>query len=294
MSELCAAACEIARGAGAILREAFGKRTTVTHKGAIDLVTDADRASEAFILAQIKRRFPDHDVLAEEGGGHDLGASYRWVVDPLDGTTNFAHALPHFAVLIAVQERAPQGALHPVAAATYDPLRDEMFAASRDGGATLNGRAIRVSATTRLIDATLTTGFAYDRLFRSDDNHAEFCRLNLLSQGVRRLGAAGLDLAYVACGRVDAFWEYHLHEWDLAGGILLVEEAGGTVTTLAGDDAVAGDRSLAASNGVLHTPLLAALHSARQAPINSRQDLAPHLPPEVAAELSKQVRESKK
>ncbi|MBI3179067.1 MAG: inositol monophosphatase, partial [Deltaproteobacteria bacterium] len=210
--ELAQAAVEIARGAGGIVMRHYRERAGVVARksSVIDLVTAADRESEAHVLAEIARRFPDHVVWAEESGkrGHD--GPFRWVIDPLDGTSNFAHRLPHFCVLVAVQERDARGDFKTVVGVTLDPVRDELFLAVRGKGATLNGEPIAVSKVGRLIDAVATTGFAYDRLFRDDNNHAEFCRMNLLTQGCRRMGAAGLDFAYTACGRVDVFWEYGL------------------------------------------------------------------------------------
>ncbi len=280
-SALLAVASDIARGAGAILRDASGRARTVAHKGPIDLVTDADHASEAYVLAEIARRFPDHAVLSEEAGRGGGDGPWRWVVDPLDGTTNFAHGVPHYAVLIAVQERVAPARFETRVAVTYDPPRDELFAAVRGAGATLDGVPVRVSATSRLVDSVLSTGFAYDRLWSADDNHAEFCRLNLVSQGVRRLGSAGLDLAWVAAGRLDAFWEYKLSPWDFAGGLLLVTEATGKVSTTDGGPMALDSRSVAASNGALHDDLLAAIASARAEPTGSRAGLDRLLPPEV-------------
>ncbi|HET6345315.1 MAG TPA: inositol monophosphatase family protein, partial [Myxococcota bacterium] len=235
--------------------------------------------------AGIRRSHPDHAILAEESGAHASAGPYRWVIDPLDGTVNFAHGVPHWCVLIAVQERLADGAYATVCGVTWDPLRREEFVAVRGGGARLNDAPVRVSKAGRLIDSTSATGFGYDRLLRPDDNHAEFCRMNLLSQGVRRFGSAGLDLAYVACGRFDFYWEYRLNPWDLSPGVLLVEEAGGRVTDLQGAPGAAPEGTLLGSNGLLHDACLAALASARTAPINSRVGLVPHLPPELAARL---------
>ncbi len=287
MSELLSAACDIARAAGSLLRDAFGRAPSVSHKGMIDLVTDADRASEALIVKELAARFPDHDVLAEESGAHAAAGRFRWVIDPLDGTTNFAHGVPHFAVLLALEERQGAGFATRLGV-TYDPMRDELFVAERGQGATLNGAPIRVSSTGRLLDALLSTGFGYERLVSGLDNHAEFCRLSLLSQGVRRLGAAGLDIAYLACGRLDGFWEYELKWWDICGGLLLVSEAGGQASKIDGA-AIAGPlgrgEMVVAANPGLHGALLAALVSARGVPVNSRQGLGEHLPADVARDL---------
>jgi myo-inositol-1(or 4)-monophosphatase len=285
--ELVLAAAEVARGAGEILRRSYaGTGGTVQSKSTlIDLVTDTDRRSEEYILAELSRRFPDHELIAEESGHAGREGRYRWLVDPLDGTVNFAHRFPVFCVLLAVQERQSGGDYRTLVAVTYDPLRDELFAAERGAGATLDGRPITVSATARLIDAILATGFEYDRLFRDDDNHREFCRLNLLTQGVRRVASAGLDLAYVACGRLDGYWEYGLHPWDVAGGMLLVTEAGGTVTGENGAEATLAGHGIVASNGRLHPPLLSALAAARRLPVGSREGLAAEVPAELAGRV---------
>ena len=256
-------AVAIARGAGAILADGFerpGSDTGVELKGAIDLVTESDRASERYILGEIARRFPGHAVLAEESGG--AGAArpgqapppWRWIVDPLDGTTNFAHGLPFFCVSIALEvdgERA-LGVLH-------DPLRDETFAAVRGAGATLNGVPIRVSEAKALDRALGCTGFPYDVMEKPEETIRFFAPLLPLLRGVRRLGSAALDLGYVACGRLDLFWEVKLHAWDVAAGILIVEEAGGRVTDFAGGPVAADPVEIAATNGALHPALLAAL-----------------------------------
>jgi myo-inositol-1(or 4)-monophosphatase len=280
------AATGIARGAGTILAAAYQKAAgrVQTKSTAIDLVTDADRESEEYILGEIRRRYPDHAVLAEESGANGAEAEVRWVIDPLDGTVNFAHRLPAFCVLIAVQERHA-GGWHNVVSVTHNPLADELFAAADGVGATLNGEPLRVSSSPRLIDAIGATGFQYDRLFRREDNHREFVRMNLLTQGVRRIGSAGLDLAYVACGRLDFMWEYGLRPWDVSAGILLVAEAGGTVTSFDGGDAERSDGNVVATNGHLHEALLAALASAHDQRIDSRDGLEDHLPEDVAAEL---------
>lgn len=273
---------ELARGAGSILKSQYDETMSVAYKrNPIDLVTDADKAAEAHILEGIHRHFPSHNVLAEESGTKDNASQYRWLVDPLDGTTNFAHRVPHFSVLIAVQESAIVGCAQTIVGVVYDPMRDELFVAEKDKGATLNGEAIVVSATPRLIDAVLATGFPYDRVWHRDDNHREFCRLNLLSQGVRRFGSAGLDLAYLACGRFDAYWERHLNPWDLAAGVLLVEEARGIVSNTEGNPFDLEEGSVAAANGPLHAPLLGALATAREHPANARHGLEAMLPEEM-------------
>ncbi|MBN1959596.1 MAG: inositol monophosphatase [Deltaproteobacteria bacterium] len=263
----------IAKGAGNILRDAFGNTRTIKYKGSIDLITDADRASEKYILTEIHKRYKEHAIFAEESGDNQKDGPWRWVIDPLDGTTNFAHGVPYYAVLITVQERIAPNKYASSIAITYDPSRDELFVANKNTGATLNGKPISVSDVGRLIESLPATGFAYDRIDNPDDNHAEFCRLNLLTQGVRRCGSAGLDLAYVACGRFDAFWEYRLNLWDIAGGILLVSEAGGKISTLQGNPLQSESLDIVVSNGYIHEELLQALRKSRQLPIGSRENL---------------------
>lgn len=275
VEEVRAVAVAAARKAGAVLRQHFAHKPAagLVRKGVVDLVTDADRAAEQVVIATLRARFPEHEVLSEEAGGLPGRGPLRWIIDPLDGTTNFAHGVPHFAVLVAAQERATGDLLMGV---TYDPMRDELFVAEHGQGATLNGAPMHVSTTAQLQDALLATGFPYDRLARAaeDDNHREFCRLNLMSRGVRRMGAAGLDLAYLACGRYDAYWEVGLKPWDMAGGILMVAEAGGQCSTLNGGTVRYDAGETAASNGALHDSLLTALENARRLPINSRAGLS--------------------
>ncbi|MCI0569122.1 MAG: inositol monophosphatase [Myxococcaceae bacterium] len=228
VSGLRAAAEEAARRAGRVLAERFGGERTIGFKGDIDLVTDADRASEAVLLGFLRERYPSHAVLAEESG-EAQGVGFRWVVDPLDGTVNYAHRLPHFAVSVAVE--GPGGLL---AGVVFDPMRDELFSAGRGEGATLNGRPIRVSAEGALERALLCTGFPYDVHARPETPLALLAHFLTRAQGIRRLGSAALDLAYVAAGRYEGFFEVRLKPWDVAAGALLVMEAGGTVAQLGG------------------------------------------------------------
>lgn len=271
--ELEARAAEWAKIAGEGIRARLGA-VAVERKGVVDLVTEADRESERFLLARIAEAFPAHSVWGEETGRGTRDGPYRWIVDPLDGTTNFAHQIPHFAVLVAVQQRRATGGYEAVVACTYDPMRDELFSARRGEGTTLNGRSVAVSTTDSLVAASGATGFAYDRWERDDDNHAEFCALNLASQGVRRFGSAGLDLAWVACGRFDFYWETGLSPWDVSGGALLVSEAGGAVSNTRGGTFEPGTGDIAATNGALHPALMHALTLARQGAINDRAALS--------------------
>ena len=270
--------------AGGILREYYGSGYEVESKGGIDLVTTADHAVEEFILGWIASRYPQDGVLAEESGGRDGTSEFRWVIDPLDGTVNFAHGLGHFSVLVALQEKRQDG-FETLVSWTLDPMREELFVAQKGKGATLNGSRIRVSETTLLRQSLLCTGFGYDRLTNEADNHREFCRMNLLTRGVRRFGSAGLDLAYVACGRYDGFWERGLNPWDIAAGLLLVAEAGGVVTSVEGTAVELNVGSVLSANPKIYTPLKKALESAQEVPINSRKGIAAFLPAEERIEL---------
>ena len=221
---------KIAREAGALLREFYAKGVETEYKGDVDLVTEADRASEKLIVARLKAAFPSHGVYGEEGTRTGLESEYRWYVDPLDGTTNFAHGFPAFCVILGLERRAKGLAADTdgelVAGVIYDPLRDEMFSAEKGKGAWLNGRAIHVSKTATLQESLTGTGFPSKK--RHDNPNVYFYQeVTLRSHGVRRAGSAGLDLAYVACGRLDGFWEFNLNPWDTSAGVLLVREAGG-------------------------------------------------------------------
>jgi myo-inositol-1(or 4)-monophosphatase len=231
LSGILSAAEAIAREAGELLLEHGGRSLEVHLKGEVDLVTEADRASERLILKRIRERFPGHGVLAEESGavGDARGAEYVWVVDPLDGTTNFAAGLPIWSVSLGILRRGER-----VAGVVHDPSRGECFTALRGEGTRLNGRPLRVSGVSDLGSALLVTGFPYDIRTSSVNNLDHFERMMRRSRAVRRLGSAAIDLAYVACGRFDALWELKLHPWDVAAGALLVEEAGGIVTDFDG------------------------------------------------------------
>jgi myo-inositol-1(or 4)-monophosphatase len=248
--EVAVAAAETA---GEVLRSGFGREQTVKYKGKVDLVTEVDERAEAVIGELLRGAFPGYGMLAEEGGRRLGEGDSRWIVDPLDGTTNYAHGLPIFAVSIAL-ERAGEVVLGVV----HDPMRGETYVAERGGGATLNGEPIRVSDTDEPIRALLVTGFPYDR---SDMGTAVelFGRLTELTQGVRRLGAAALDLCYVAAGRLDAYYEKGLHAWDVAAGSLILKEAGGRITDYRGRELDLEGREIVASNGLLHPVLLEAI-----------------------------------
>lgn len=249
-------AIEAARDAGRVLLEKFGRIESVTKKGEINLVTEADLASEALIVERIKSHFPRHAILAEESGnavvtGEDGG--YKWIIDPLDGTTNYAHGYPCFCVTIALEH---EGEI--VIGVTYDPTRDELFTAEKGRGAALNGKPIRVSGTDELGNALLVTGFPYDIKHREEfARHLTEFLLN--SRGVRRDGSAAIDLAYVACGRFDGFWEEGLNPWDVAAGKLLIEEAGGIVSYYDGSKFSVYTPPIVTSNGLIHEQMLAIL-----------------------------------
>jgi myo-inositol-1(or 4)-monophosphatase len=246
------AAVELAVAAGAILREGHGRAHAPEHKGRIDLVTEYDRRSERLVIERLRQRFPGHAILAEESGAHaggpaDAPGAVRWIVDPLDGTTNFAHNYPFFCVSIAAEA---EGRL--AAGAVYDPVRDELFATAAGHGATLNGRAIRVSDIARVDDALLVTGFPYDVREHPERSLPAFAAFLARAQAVRRDGSAALNLCYLACGRFDGFWEASLSPWDMAAGTLLVREAGGVVTDYHGGEFRLAGRQILASNGRIH------------------------------------------
>jgi myo-inositol-1(or 4)-monophosphatase len=243
-------AVEAARAAGEMLRSRFGQVQRVRYKGAIDLVTEADELAERTVVETIRRHFPDDSVLAEEGTTGGTDADRCWMIDPLDGTTNFAHGYPFFAVSVGLVVRG-----QVEAGAVYDPLRDELFTAQLGGGARLNGAPIRVSSVDRLEASFLCTGFPYDRA-QIPAALELWRRFVLRAQAVRRDGAAALDLCYVAMGRFDAFWEGVLQPWDVAAGGLIVAEAGGTLSDYAGAPFDVRSPRVVASNGLMHEQLL--------------------------------------
>ena len=242
---------QTAREAGAVLRELNKRGVTAEYKGEIDLVTEADRASEHLILDRIRAAYPDHAILAEESGANQQTSRYKWIADPLDGTTNFAHGFPAFSVTLAL---LVDGVIE--LGVTYDPLRDELFTAHRGRGAWLNNRAIHVSKTARLDRALLCTGFPYDRRTNPLNNTQQFVDFLMQSQAVLRVGSAALDLAYVACGRLDGYWEFRLNAWDMAAGVLLVNEAGGQTTEPDGTALRHWSGRVVASNGLFHAEML--------------------------------------
>ena len=244
-------AADLAQRAGALLRDTLNEPRDIARKGTVDLVTDADKASETLITEGIRAAFPDHRLIAEEGarGANDpLGEEhpFGWLIDPLDATTNYAHRYPHFAVSIGLEHRG-----RPVMGVVYDPMRDEMFVGMDGGGATLNGAAIHVSETEELIASLLASGFPYDLTTRKESNTL-WQAFNGRVQGVRRDGAAALNLCWVAAGRLDGYWERPVQPWDMAAGVVIVREAGGTISSLEHDDHDVYGNEAVASNGRLH------------------------------------------
>ncbi|MBN1179167.1 MAG: inositol monophosphatase [Anaerolineae bacterium] len=261
--ETLEAATSIAHAAGEVVRQYYGRVQHVTFKGAVNPVTEADTAAEALILQRLRAQFPAHRTLAEEGGGDEWQAPGApiWLVDPLDGTNNFAHGFPHVGISLALVVDG-----EPVVGVVYDPLRDETFAAAVEGGSTLNGAPIRVTELEHLADGFLATGFPYDRRTVEDNNTARLDHFLRRCQGVRRAGAATLDLAYVACGRFDGYWEFRLSPWDVAAGILLVREAGGRVTDFGGGPNDLSGAAIVASNGRIHAEMLRVIREGAAAP----------------------------
>jgi len=260
VAELVTKAEAIAREAGALLRDYFHRGVHTEYKGDVDLVTEADRASEKLITQRLHEAFPTHGVYGEEGTRSGLDSEYRWYVDPLDGTTNFAHSFPVFCVVLGC-ERRPAGTRpnedgEMVAGVIYDPLRDEMFSAERGQGAKLNGKPIHVSRTKTLQESLTATGFPSQKRHTSPNVHF-YQQFTLRSHGVRRAGSAAIDLAYVASGRLDGFWEFGLNPWDTSAGYLLVEEAGGKVTHFDGSKFTLDSREVFATNGLIHAEMQA-------------------------------------
>ncbi|NPU83125.1 MAG: inositol monophosphatase [Syntrophaceae bacterium] len=248
---------DIARQAGTWLKRRLDEEHTIDYKGVINIVTEADRQSEEMIVSAILDRYPDHDILAEERDRASKGSPCRWIIDPLDGTTNYAHGYPVFCVSIAFEENGivQYGAV-------YNPMLEEMFYARRGEGAFLNGRPIRVSGVRDLSRSLLATGFPYDIRENADNNMDYFNIMARRAQAIRRAGSAALDMAYVAAGRFDGFWELRLMPWDTAAGWLLIIEAGGMVTSLSGGPFTFNAPHILASNGQIHESMIAALRLA--------------------------------
>ena len=252
-------AIEAALSAGKVLMQRFGTALTVEHKGEIDLVTEVDRASEDVIVSVLRGTFPRHDILAEEGQYADSGSRYRWIVDPLDGTTNYAHGFPWFAVSIAleVENEVTLGVV-------YNPFSQELFWAEKGKGAFLNDVQIGVSRTGRLGDSLLATGFPYDRKKSDANNYDHFVHFQQAAQACRRPGSASLDLAYVGAGRLDGYWEMKLKPWDVAAGQLIVSEASGRVSDFDGDPFDIYGVECLASNGRIHQEMIDVLKAGKR------------------------------
>ena len=266
-------AAGIAREAGALLRQYFAQGVETEYKGDVDLVTVADRASEKLIRTRLGEVFPEHGIYGEEGTRERLEGEYRWYVDPLDGTTNFAHGFPQFCVSMGLEHRPAglkadeDGTLQ--AGVIYDPLRDELFATEKGQGATLNGRPLQASRNAELAESLVATGFPSRKRHASPNIHF-YREFTLRSHGVRRAGSAALDLAYIAAGRLDAFWEFNLNPWDTAAGFLLVLEAGGRITDFSGGPFKLDSCEVLASNGLIHEEMIGVFQA-----MFAGEDLAP-------------------
>jgi len=260
IEEFAAVGTAIAQRAGQLLFERYRTDFTVEHKGTINLVTEVDIAAEEMIVTQLRKAFPDHSILAEENNNTTRGGYCTWVIDPLDGTTNYAHGFPFFSVSIGLEisGKVEFGVV-------CDPVRNELFTARRGAGAFCNGETLSISNTASLDAGLLATGFPYDIRTSEENNLANFCAFALKSQGLRRTGSAALDLCYVAAGRIDGFWEAKLNPWDCAAGFLLVTEAGGRVTDYTGQPASIYKPEVVASNGQIHQQMLTVLKEVAQA-----------------------------
>ncbi len=250
MSEFVEKAAAIAREAGAVINTLAKRGIGYELKGVHDLVTEADRASEHLIIERLEQHFPTHAIVAEESGAHEGSSEYRWYVDPLDGTTNFAHSFPVYNVTLAL-ERAGE----VIAGVVYDPTRDEMFQAEKGSGAFLNGQRIHVTKTAKLEDSLCATGFPSRKRHQNINIHFYY-QFAMQTHGVRRAGAAAIDLAYVAAGRLDFYWEFSLNPWDMAAGTLLVREAGGQCSDMRGKPFDLRGNDVLADNGLLHAPVV--------------------------------------
>lgn len=240
--------------AGTFIRKSLGKVKTTAYKGEINIVTDVDRSAEGIIVRSIQRAFPDHSIFSEEMGRDERDGEFTWIIDPLDGTTNFVRSFPFFCVSIALEQSG-----EILLGVIYDPMREELFFSRKGEGAFLNRKRIRVSRISRLSEGFLSTGFAYGVRTAKNKNISNFSRFLKRSLAIRRAGSAALDLSYVACGRFDGFWEMELHPWDCAAGILLVKEAGGKVSQFNGKKFDLRCKEMLASNGLIHDQMVRVL-----------------------------------
>ena len=252
-------AVDLARKAGSLLKEKFSQAHIIDYKGDINIVTEADKMSEGLIMEAISRQFPDHGILSEESPAVTGAGKIRWIVDPLDGTTNYAHCYPVFCVSIAleIEDKIVLGVI-------YDPMRDDMFVAARGEGAFLNEKKIAVSSVKDLSRSLLATGFPYDIRESKENNLDYFNAMAVKVQAIRRAGAAALDLAYLAAGRFDGFWELKLKPWDTAAASLIVEEAGGVISDITGDQWHLQSPAILASNGLIHEQMIRILQDVEQ------------------------------
>ncbi len=245
---------EAALKAGRMLKDSIGQSSEIFYKGTVDLVTNFDTRAQRMIIDHISSRFPDHDYLAEEGLSQKKGAEFRWIIDPLDGTTNYAHSFPVFTVSIALERNG-----EVILGLVYDPMREEMFSAVKGEGAFLNKKGIKVSAVDDLNKSLLATGFPYDIRTSEVNNIAHFNNFLTRAQGIRRCGSAAMDLCYVACGRFDGFWELKLSPWDMAAGALIVQEAGGRISDFRNEEFTIFGSEILASNGLIHQKIVKVL-----------------------------------
>lgn len=250
---------EASRMAGEMLRRHIDSSREIVYKGAVNLVTNFDRRSQEVIFSHLSSRFPDHDFLAEEDLCEQRGSEFRWIIDPIDGTTNYAHNFPIFCVSIALEWKS-----NVVCGVIYDPMRGEMFSAISGKGSVMNGHRIQISATGDLDKSLLATGFPYDIRESEINNIDHFVNFATRAQAIRRCGSAALDLCYVACGRFDGFWELKLSPWDVAAGVLIVEESGGRVSDFQGETASIYGKDLLASNGLIHEQMIQILKLGKQ------------------------------
>jgi len=267
MEDFLLAASQAAQKAGAMLRDSAGESRPVRYKSPIDLVTDFDQRSQDIILDHLSARFPEHDFLAEEGEARKQGGEFRWIVDPIDGTTNFAHRFPIFCIAIALEYRR-----NIIVGLVYDPMRDEEFSAVTGQGARLNGKRIRVSSTAELDKSLLATGFPYDIRESEVNNLDHFVNFAVRAQAIRRCGSAALDLCYLACGRFDGFWELKLHPWDVAAASLIVTEAGGRITDFRSSSFNVFGAEALASNGLIHSQMEGVLSLGKHPVIQGQRD----------------------
>lgn len=257
---------EAARKAGRLLKENISKSDEIFYKGAVDLVTPFDTKAQGTIVDHLSSFFPDHDYLAEEGLCQNKGAELRWIIDPLDGTTNYAHHYPVFTISIALERRS-----EIVLGLVYDPMREEMFSALKGNGAFLNGKKISVSDIDELDKSLLATGFPYDVRVSPENNISHFNNFIIRAQGIRRCGSAAMDLCYVACGRYDGFWELKLKPWDVAAGTLIVQEAGGQVSDFKGGEFSIFGSEVLATNRAIHHQMVDILELKEYRPLSRQQ-----------------------